>query len=74
MRINNMLHIQFIDFPFAHCVTEFLISPLHRAATSRQVAASCTGSRQPRAGPGGRADDGGRRPLAQAAGSPRIRS
>ena len=32
-----MLHIQFIDFPFAHCVTEFLISLRHRASglTSR---------------------------------------
>ena len=29
MRI-SMLHIQFINFPFAHRVTEFLISPRHR--------------------------------------------
>ena len=31
MRI-NMLHILFINFPFAHRVTEFLISPRHRSA------------------------------------------
>ena len=33
-----MLHIEFVNVPFAHRVTEFLISPLHRrAATPRSV-------------------------------------
>ena len=36
MRI-NMLYIEFINFSFAHRVTEFLISPRHRASPARSA-------------------------------------